>query len=68
MPSSTRRNFIKKSAAITALSTVGIKGETLAHQASQAKIDLCLAYFYGLQKRKMELSKQMGVTGVVSPF
>lgn len=67
MPSSSRRNFIKKSASITALSTVGIKGETLAHAGSQAKIDLCLAYFYGLQERKMELSKQMGVTGVVSP-
>lgn len=67
MPSSSRRNFIKKSASITALSTVGIKGETLARAGSQAKIDLCLAYFYGLQERKMELSKQMGVTGVVSP-
>ena len=30
-------------------------------------IELCLAYFYGLQERKMALSRQMGVTGVVSP-
>lgn len=35
--------------------------------ARDADIRLCLAYFYGLQERKMALSKQMGVTGVVSP-
>ncbi len=35
--------------------------------AKDANIELCLAYFYGLQERKIELSKQMGVTGAVSP-
>lgn len=65
-----RRNFIKKSASLTALSTFGLNSATGSHSlhyAKEANIQLCLAYFYGLQERKMELSKQMGVTGVVSP-
>jgi len=65
-----RRDFIKKSAGLTALSAVGLQHKALADAevyAPQANIELCLAYFYGLQERKMALSKQMGVTGVVSP-
>ena len=66
---SSRRNFIKKSASLTALSTMAlpqISAEAVS-QAKDANIELCLAYFYGLQERKIELSKQMGVTGAVSP-
>jgi mannonate dehydratase len=64
-----RRNFIKKTASLTALSAVGLNAAVArtAENARQANIQLCMAYFYGLQERKMELSKQMGVTGVVSP-
>jgi mannonate dehydratase len=68
--SSSRRDFLKKSAAFTALSTAGTR-DGLAFgpdaMAKDARIRLCLAYFFGLQERKMALSKQMGVTGVVSP-
>ena len=35
--------------------------------AKESPITLCLAYFFGLQERKIELSKQMGVFGAVSP-
>lgn len=65
----TRRGFIQRSAALAALSTVGI-GQSAARSFEGIKesgIDLCLAYFWGLQERKMLLQKQMGVTGVVSP-
>ena len=62
-----RRDFIKKSAAISALSTVGVHKVSLSASEENTDIQLCLAYFYGLQERKMALSKQMGVTGVVSP-
>jgi mannonate dehydratase len=64
-----RRNFIKKSASLTALSTLGLRkiNATPLGYARDASIELCLAYFYGLQERKIELSKQMGVLGAVSP-
>jgi mannonate dehydratase len=67
--SGSRRNFIKTTtASLTALSTFGIGNTAQAiPYAKDAKIDLCLAYFYGLQERKIELSKQMGITGAVSP-
>jgi len=67
---SSRREFIKKGAALTAFSTAGSQQQTASpviRAARDADIRLCLAYFYGLQERKMALSKQMGVTGVVSP-
>ncbi len=66
---SSRRNFIKKSVSLTALSTMGLPGagaEAISY-SKDANIELCLAYFYGLQERKIELSKQMEVTGAVSP-
>lgn len=68
MPSS-RRNFIKRSASLTALSTLDFRNTISPpfRYAKEANIQLCLAYFYGLQERKIELSKQMGVIGAVSP-
>lgn len=65
----TRRGFIQGSAALAALSAIGM-GQNVASaqdRTSGAGIDLCLAYFWGLQERKMLLQKQMGVTGVVAP-
>jgi mannonate dehydratase len=64
----TRRKFIQGTAALTALSSVGMTAtaERLSW-IKDANIRLCLAYFYGLQERKIMLSKQMGVTGAVSP-
>jgi mannonate dehydratase len=64
---SSRRNFIKRSAAVTALSTLEWSSPNVHDYAKDARIELCLAYFYGLQERKMQLSRQMGITGAVSP-
>jgi len=64
-----RRKFIQRGAALTALSTMGF-GAGISHaldHTKEAGITLCLAYFFGLQDRKIELQKQMGITGVVSP-
>lgn len=66
---SSRRDFIKKGASLTTLSTLGLN-KASAHTYEYAKdtnIELCLAYFYGLQERKIQLSKQMGILGAVSP-
>src|SRR5688500_1597165 len=63
--SGSRRAFIKKTAALTALSP-GIGANVIASEPV-GDIELCLTYFYGRQERKMALSRQMGVTGVVSP-
>lgn len=64
-----RRNFIKKGASLTALSTIGLSQASarMLPLAKNVNIELCLAYFYGIQERKIELSKQMGVLGAVSP-
>lgn len=67
MMAPSRRRFIKSGAALTALSTSEMRPGFLSAFREVANIELCLAYFYGLQERKMDLSKQMGVTGVVSP-
>lgn len=65
--SASRRDFLKKSAVLTTLSTGNVSGTLSASTKPGGDIELCLAYFYGLQERKMALSRQMGVTGVVSP-
>lgn len=62
-----RREFLRKGALITALSPLPVTAVTSPKASSPDDIQLCLAYFYGMQARKMTLSKQMGVTGVVSP-
>src|SRR5688572_424551 len=63
---SSRRNFIK-GASLTALSAMqGATAEAVS-ASKDTNIELCLAYFYGLQERKIALSKQMGITGAVSP-
>ncbi len=60
-----RRDFLRKGASLSALSTFGNFSNPA--KAKDVNITLCLAYFYGLQPRKIALSKQMGVTGAVSP-
>jgi mannonate dehydratase len=64
-----RRKFFKVSGVLAALSPLHIAGgfSKTASITKDANIELCLAYFFGLQERKFALSKQMGVTGVVSP-
>lgn len=64
-----RRDFIRKSASLTALSSLGLSTSEAAAfgYSKDINIELCLAYFYGLQERKIALSKQMGVLGAVSP-
>lgn len=63
-----RRHFIRQAASLTAFTSVkpAVHGE-IASLTNDVRIDLCLAYFYGLQERKIALSKQMGITGAVSP-
>lgn len=65
--SESRRDFLKNSAVFTALSTGNVSRSLNAFPKPAGDIELCLAYFYGLQERKMALSRQMGVTGIVSP-
>lgn len=62
-----RRNFIRKAASFTLTSVSPTFHGEIGLLAKDARIDLCLAYFYGLQERKIALSKQMGITGAVSP-
>jgi len=74
---SKRRSFIKKSAAAAAGLTLGNIGTTEAankgFQRGQkeggfikdAGIDLCLAYFWGIEPAKVTLAKQMQVLGAV---
>lgn len=56
-----RRKFISNGAALASFLPGGSNSD------HSADIQLCLAYFFGLQERKMALSRQIGVTGVVSP-
>lgn len=69
MPTS-RRQFLKNTAALSSVPAWGLDPSApkrLLNQSKDARIDLCLAYFWGLQERKLALSRQMGVTGVVAP-
>ncbi|MDA0194447.1 MAG: mannonate dehydratase [Bacteroidetes bacterium] len=64
----TRRDFIKKGAALSALSTFSIPNIAKSRTPiplEDAPIQLCMAYFFGFEKLKMEYSRQMGVTGAV---
>lgn len=73
-----RRDFIKKSASVAALSLSGIhttSADTL-HKTSKsltetsalvqdAGMQMCLAYFWGIEPHKVALAKQMRVLGAV---
>jgi len=66
-----RRSFLKKSAALAALSltashdSIGNSGMRLLTPAKDMGLDMCLAYFWGIEHRKVALAKQMGVLGAV---
>ncbi|MFC4874022.1 mannonate dehydratase [Negadavirga shengliensis] len=71
-----RRKFIKKSASLAALSMAGISavhsrdiktwsGKTLANAEKDMGLQMCLAYFWGIEPRKVALARQMDVLGAV---
>lgn len=73
-----RRDFIKKSASVAALSMSGIHTTSAALSHSPSKIakenaalvqdagmQMCLAYFWGIEPYKVELARQMRVLGTV---
>lgn len=71
-----RRNFMKKSASLAALSVAGLN-RSLSHPLTKgaslkelglikdAGMQMCLAYFWGIEPHKVALAKQMGVLGAV---
>ncbi len=70
-----RRDFIKKGAALAAAMSAGniyssaAETETsfrTAEMVKDAGMQLCDAYFFGMEKNKVEFSKQMNVFGVVA--
>ncbi len=68
-----RRDFIRKSAAAAAgLSLSGLPSKSAGKNPNDiraltkdAGIELCLAYFWGIEPRKVALARQMGVLGAV---
>ena len=64
-----RRAFIKKSASLAALSSIGLgmSAPSLGRAKDGEDIEFCTSYFFGLEERKLALSRQMGVTGAVGP-
>lgn len=69
-----RRSFIKKSASLTALSVTGVPSNVHAKEDQKkrkrevmrdAGMQLCEAYFAGMQEQKIALTKQMDVLGAV---
>ncbi|HEV7349920.1 mannonate dehydratase [Telluribacter sp.] len=73
-----RRDFLKKGASLAALSVAGVN-TTLPHSETStsrrfsrnndflkdAGMQLCLAYFWGIEERKAALARQMNVLGAV---
>ncbi|NND05494.1 MAG: TIM barrel protein [Saprospiraceae bacterium] len=65
-----RRSFIKKGAAAfgafsLASTSARMPSGSMTNYTKDAGIQLCLAYFWGPESRKIALSKQMGVHGAV---
>ncbi|WP_199856355.1 mannonate dehydratase [Lunatibacter salilacus] len=66
-----RRSFLKKSAAVAALSltasprSIGSNRSIFELTAKDMGLDMCLAYFWGIEPRKVALAKQMNVLGAV---
>lgn len=62
-----RRDFVKKAASLAALSGLGT-APALASKydpAPKDELQLCMSYFFGMQPQKLELQRQMGVSGAV---
>ncbi|NIJ55159.1 mannonate dehydratase [Dyadobacter arcticus] len=65
-----RRNFIKNSTTLAAASASGLNptfssSSTKKDYIQDGGIQFCLAHFFGMDKRRIELSKQMRVLGAV---
>ncbi len=66
----TRRKFIRNSASLAALSMAGTNAFTASSKEAVAYVkdggmQFCLAHFFGMNKQRIELSKQMQVMGAV---
>jgi mannonate dehydratase len=73
-----RRDFLKKSASLAAAFSVGGLAPALAQPAGisqaaeaapyakDAGMQMCEAYFFGMEEQKIALTKQLDVTGAVS--
>ena len=71
-----RRDFMKKSASLAALSVAGLH-PSLSHPLTKgtspeelglvkdAGMQMCLAYFWGIEPRKVALARQMDVLGAI---
>lgn len=67
---SSRRKFIRNSAALAAATVAGQPGPDPAallkkEYVQDGGMQFCLAHFFGMDKRRIELSKQMNVLGAV---
>jgi mannonate dehydratase len=67
-----RRDFIKKGASLAAISSVGINAASASNYFPQsaeivkdAGMQMCLAYFWGIEPHKVALARQMDVLGAV---
>jgi mannonate dehydratase len=69
MPNS-RRDFIKKTVSLAALSAGGLNPSVLVaaqkHDRESEWAQLCLAHFFGFDEVRMKISTQMGVLGAVT--
>lgn len=69
--STNRRSFLKKSAAAAALSLTGggldrhAQAQPLTTSIKDMGVDMCLAYFWGIEPRRVALARQMDVLGAV---
>lgn len=73
--SNPRRSFIKKTGSLAALSLSGIsgnlRGQTLLSKSAIMNVEkdmgmqMCLAYFWGIEDQKIALARQMDVLGAV---
>jgi mannonate dehydratase len=63
-----RRSFLRQSTSLAALSALPFDAarQPLRQTARDAGIELCMSYFYGFQEQKLQLSRQMGVTGAIT--
>jgi mannonate dehydratase len=66
----TRRSFIRNSASLASLSLLGNTPSTVISPVKEyvqdGGLQFCLAHFYGMNKQRIELSKQMKVINAVS--
>ncbi len=64
----TRRTFIKQGATLAAVSTASFNPSLYAtsKMSKEVGMELCMSYFYGMDTYKMELARQMGVSGAIT--